>query len=165
MFTPQDHEGVCMGDGMIVTLIGIKQAKVGFSFVHEGSLKECTGCKLFEVCMKNLDQGRVYRITGVRDKLFSCKVHDEGVRVVEVVEPSIEGTLESRLIFPAGIITFQPQECDETSCEYYPKCFPKGLTKGDRCKIVSVSDRIKCPLNRPLVFVTLQRLTDQKTSS
>jgi uncharacterized protein (UPF0179 family) len=143
-----------------ITLVGLKQAKVGFSFLHEGPSKECEGCELFRVCMTNLEPGRIYKVKEVRNKEFPCSVHEEGVRVVEVVEPELEVSIETRLAFPSGIITFQPQECVEISCKNYKKCVPQGLLSGDRCKILSVEGQVKCPLNRSLVLATVQRLVD-----
>jgi len=145
----------------IITFVGLKQAKIGFSFIHEGALKECEECKLFRVCMTNLELSRIYRVTKIRDKTFPCRIHEEGVRVVEVIEPDLEVNIETRLAFPSGVITFQSQECEETSCENYQKCVPLGLINGNRCKILSLKGQVKCPLNRSLVLVTLQRLVKQ----
>ena len=145
---------------MKISLVGSKQAKKGFSFLHEGPLKECDGCQLVNVCMVGLDKGRVYSVTAVRDKSFSCRVHEEGVRVVEIVEPDFEVVIESRMAFPAGIITYQPQECQETSCPNFKKCVPIGLTKGDKCKIIAVGGSIQCPSERPLLLAKLRRSTE-----
>jgi len=147
-------------DGPIITLVGLRQAKKGFSFLNEGALKECENCALFKVCIAKLEVGRVYVVTGVRDKVFPCKVHEEGVQVVEVVESDIETNIEDRLAFPCGIITFQPQACGETSCPEYVKCVPHGLKIGDKCRVVEVRKRAACPLARRLVSAVLQRVVD-----
>jgi len=99
-------------------------------------------------------------VIAIRDKAFSCKIHEEGVRVVEVVEPDLEVVIESRLAFPCGIIPYQPQECRQISCTNYKKCVPQGLKKGDKCKIVEVSGQVKCPLDRSLVLAMLRRSTE-----
>ena len=107
--------------------------------------------------MVGLDKGRVYSVTAVRDKSFSCLVHEEGVRVVEIVESDLEVAIENRMAFLGGTITFQPQECNETSCTYYKKCLPIGLTKGDKCKIIEIAESIQCPSGRPLLLAKLRR--------
>ena len=146
----------------IITLVGLRQAKLGFSFLNDGSLKECENCALFKVCGEKLEIGRAYVVTEVRDKVFPCEVHEEGVQVVAVVEPNIETNIENRLAFPYGIITFQNQICKETLCSNYEKCVPKGLKTGDKCKVLEIKGQIPvlCPLNRHLVSSTLQRVVD-----
>lgn len=142
----------------IITIVGLKQARNGFTFLHEGPAEDCKGCEFFGVCMKNLEPGRVYEVTAVRDKVFPCRIHDEGTRVVEVVESDIDGAMEARLAFQGGIITFQPQVCENVSCRNNRKCVPNGLRKGDRCKILEVDGQTECPLKKTLVFVVLRRL-------
>ncbi|MDQ1279856.1 MAG: uncharacterized protein QG670_1118 [Thermoproteota archaeon] len=107
--------------------------------------------------MVGLDKGRIYSVAVVRDKSFSCRVHEEGVRVVEIVEPDLEAVIENRMAFPGGIITYQPQECQEISCPNFKKCVPIGLTKGDKCKIIDVEGSIQCPSGRPLLLAKLHR--------
>ena len=143
-----------------ITLVGLKQAKNGFSFMHEGPLKECEGCGVYSVCMTNLEPGRIYRVVDVRDKVFSCKIHEEGARVVEVTELDLEAAIESRLAFPDGVIPYQPQECKGISCVNYRICAPQGLKKGDKYKILEVKGQVKCPLARSLVLATLRRSTE-----
>ena len=140
----------------MITLVGSRQAKKNFMFIHEGQLDECTGCTLFNVCMANLELGRVYTVKVVRDKVFSCKVHEEGVRVVEVVKPDLEATVERRLAFLGGIVSYQPQECVDSSCVHYGACVPQGLKKGDKCKILEVNRQVKCPSGRSLVLAKVQ---------
>lgn len=144
----------------VITVVGLRQAKRGFSFLNEGTLKECENCELFKVCRANLEIGRVYVVTEVREKVFPCKVHEESVRVVEVVEPNIETNIENRLAFPCGIITFQLPTCNETGCSNYGKCVPQGLKTGDKCRILEVKEQssVACPLNRRLVSAILQRV-------
>ena len=148
---------------LIITLVGSSQAKRGFSFSYEGPLEECVKCALLKVCGEKLEAGRVYAVTKVRNNVFPCEVHEKGVRVVEVVEPDIETNIGRRFAFPRSIITFQPQECTGTSCLNYEKCVPQGLRAGDKCKILEIMDQtaVLCPLNRPLVSATLQRILDE----
>jgi len=141
----------------LITLVGLRQAKIGFSFLNEDVLKECENCSLFKVCIAKLEIGRVYVVSDIRDKIFHCKVHEEGVQVVEVIEPNIKTTMENRLAFKCGTITFQLQPCKEISCSKYNNCVPQGLKIGDKCKVVEVKEQVSCPLNRRLVSVILQR--------
>ena len=145
----------------IITVVGLRQAKLGFSFLNEGILEECENCKLFTVC-RNLEVGRVYVVNKVRDKIFPCKVHEESVQVVEVVESNIETNIENRLAFPYGIITFQLPPCQVMSCFSYGKCSPQGLKSGDKCRILEVKGPTDsmCPLNRHLVSAILQRIVN-----
>ncbi|PJB22268.1 MAG: hypothetical protein CO114_00925, partial [Euryarchaeota archaeon CG_4_9_14_3_um_filter_38_12] len=68
---------------VLVTLVGEKIAKKDNEFIYIGSLPECRGCKLKTVCF-NLDEGRRYKITNIRDIHHDCKIHEGGVRIVEV---------------------------------------------------------------------------------
>ena len=144
----------------IITFVGLRQAKKGFAFLNEGAPKECENCELLKVCIEKLEVGRVYVVTEVRDKIFPCDVHEEGVRVVVVAESNIGASLERRLAFPSGIITFNPQECKEVSCPHFVRCVPQGLKVGDKCRVVEVKEQVACPLNRRLVSAVLQRVTD-----
>jgi uncharacterized protein (UPF0179 family) len=110
--------------------------------------------------MNTLESGRIYRVMKIRDKFFPCKVHEEGVQVVEVSEPDLEGYIDTRLAFPSGIITFKSQDCLDVLCQNYKKCVPLGLVNGDKCTILCVKDPVKCPLNRSLVRVKLQRFVE-----
>ncbi len=144
----------------IVTLVGLKQAKRGFTFLNGEPLKECEECALFNICLAKLETGRIYEVVEVRNKVFPCKVHEEGVRVVGVIEKEAEANIDNRLAFPSGTITFQPQICGEIFCSNYAKCIPQGLKSGDKCKIVVVKGKAACPLKRQLVSALLQRSVD-----
>lgn len=86
----------------IITLVGLRQARRGFSFLNERPLKECENCTLFRVCVMKLEVGRVYVVSEVRDKVFPCSIREESVQVVEVVEPNFETNIEGKLAFPVG---------------------------------------------------------------
>ncbi|MFQ6076111.1 MAG: UPF0179 family protein [Candidatus Bathyarchaeia archaeon] len=144
----------------IVTIVGLKQSKEGFVFLHEGPVKGCGGCERYNVCMKNLEPGRVYKIVGLREKTFPCRIHEEGARVVEVVESEIAAVIEARLAFQGGIITFQPQRCGEISCPNHGRCVPTGLLGGDRCKVLKVGRQANCLLGQPLFLSVLLRMPE-----
>lgn len=145
----------------IITLVGQKQARIGFSFLNEEPIKDCEKCALFKVCITNLEVGRIYSVITIRDKIFPCKIHEEGVRVTEVIEQNVEANIENRLAFPSGIITFQPQKCEEHSCINYNKCFPQGIKNGDKCKVIEIKRNFQCVSGRRLVSVILQLVSEK----
>ena len=143
-----------------ITIVGWNQAKEGFRFLHEGPLKECEDCNLFNVCMMNLEPKRVYEVIEVREKEFPCKFHEKGARVVRVVESDYKVAIERKYSFPGGIITYKPQDCKEASCDNYVKCAPLGLKKGDRGKLMELLGPIQCPLEHPLILVVFHRMAE-----
>jgi len=140
-----------------ITIVGLRQAKEGFTFVHSTALEECKSCDLLKTCIENLEPGRVYTVTKVRNKTFPCRVHEEGVRVVEVEEPILKVAIEPRLSFPLATITFNPQDCRNLCCENSRFCVPCGLVEGDKCKILEVKELLACPLRRSLVRAVVRR--------
>ena len=140
-----------------ITIVGLRQAKKGFTFLHSTTPEECKSCELLKTCMESLETGRVYTVTKVRNKTFPCRVHEEGVRVVEVEEPNLNVAIEQRLSFPLATITFHPQNCGNLCCENSKFCAPCGLVEGDKCKILEVKEQLECPLKRPLVRAVVKR--------
>ena len=80
----------------LVTLIGEKLARAGDEFIYIGPNNECRNCKLKTVCF-NLQQGRFYKITKVRDKQHTCVVHEGNVVVVEVNAIPILASIDKNL--------------------------------------------------------------------
>ena len=148
----------------LVTLVGVKQARIGFTFINESPLKDCEECELFKTCAERLETERVYTVTEVRSKTFPCKVHEGGVQTVEVAERDAEASIEERLAFQDCILTFQPQECREVYCENHSVCLAHGLKRGDKCRVVEIKGRIKCHLERTLVHSVLHRLPEKTPS-
>jgi len=144
----------------IITLIGVRQAKKGLKFIHEPSSEKCKDCQLYRVCIENLERGRVYEIVGLRNKKFPCLLHDEGVRVVEVVESDIASTVPQKSALEGATITFHAQNCENQFCKFKSLCEPVGLFDGDKCQIVKVENKIECPLGYDLVKVLLRRIID-----
>jgi len=140
----------------MITLIGKELAKEGLEFQYLGPLLECKSCKLKNVCF-NLDEGKWYRITGVRDKEHDCKVHDEGkVVTVEVEELPVPLAVDAKGVVEGETLTFKPANCKEYDCEFYELCHPLGLREGTKIKIEKIVEEIKCPKNKNLkkVLVT-----------
>ena len=142
----------------LITFIGVKQAREGYTFIHQGHSPHCGRCEYFQVCIKNLEVGRVYEIIGLREKIFPCELHEAGARVVEVIESDISTSIPMRHAIEGAVITYHPQECNMQTCEYHEICFSPGLRKGDRCTIVKIIENIPCPKDFSLVRIVLRRL-------
>ena len=127
-----------MEEERIVTLIGAKLANVGDEFIFLGASKKCEECKLKKSCA-NLEVDRRYRIEKVRNEIkHDCYIHEEGVRVVEVIEPPVKVAIEAKSALKGSKIVFKPADCEETDYELFDLCHPSGLKKGDRCTILDV---------------------------
>ena len=144
-----------------ITVVGLKQSKTGFLFLHEKPLTECEKCRLYNVCMTNLEADRVYEIIEVRDKNFPCNIHEDGVQVLKVVEADRDAAINPKFVFPQALITFTAQECHNLSCTHYSTCVPQGLKNGEKVKILEVKEVISCPEGHSLVEVILRRLPQQ----
>lgn len=142
----------------MITLIGVKQAKEGYAFIHQGPSSQCEGCKYYRVCIDNLEVGRIYQVSGLREKVFPCELHEVGVRVVEVTELDIQATLPSKLAIDGAVITFNAQDCDLQICENHKLCVPRGLFDNERCAITEIAENVSCLKGLSLVKVVLHRL-------
>ncbi len=132
----------------MITLIGKSLAQEGLEFQYRGPLLECRSCKLKNVCF-NLDEGKWYRITKVRDKEHDCKVHESGkVVTVEVEEIPVPIVIAAKNVVEGETIVYKPINCKEYSCEYYQLCHPIGLREGFKIKIVKVLEDIPCNGNK-----------------
>ncbi len=121
----------------IVTLIGVKLARIGEEFMFIGSTNECDACKLKNSCL-NLETGRKYRVTSKREGIqHECAVHDTGVCPVEVVEAPVIAAIEARRAFAGSKIGIEPMKCDR-NCRLYDLCHPEGLKPGDKYTISNV---------------------------
>ncbi|MFQ6080949.1 MAG: UPF0179 family protein [Candidatus Bathyarchaeia archaeon] len=142
----------------VITLVGVRQAKEGFVFIHQGPSSGCEDCEYYQVCIKNLETGRVYKVVRLREKVFPCKLHEAGVRVVEVVESDILAALPLKLAIEGAVVTFRKAECDIHACEHYELCVPRGLVNGDHCTVLEVGENVACSKGLSLVKAVLRRL-------
>jgi uncharacterized protein (UPF0179 family) len=143
---------------VIITLIGEKQARVGFTFLNIGPLDKCKTCEYFGVCARNLETNRVYSVTEVIEGYLPCPVHEDGVRAVKVVETTISAAIPIRTAILDSVITFCPQECENMLCKSRELCLPLGLYDGDKCSVAELKDDIKCPFGRSLKTALLNHL-------
>jgi len=141
-----------------ITLVGVKQARKGLEFLHEKPSEKCETCEYYRVCIGNLEVGRIYRIVGLREKVFSCPLHEGGVRVVEVVESEISAAVPQKIALEGAVIVFQQRMCENFACKNRSLCFPAGIYEGDRCKIVGLGEKIDCEIGDSLRIAKLKRI-------
>jgi len=141
----------------LITFCGLKQARIGFRFVHLGPANRCLGCDLHRFCQGRLQEGRVYVIVGLRPKTFPCALHEGGVRAAEVEEATIEAAVPVRSAIEGAVILFNQQECQVRNCPSTQSCHPIGLFNGDRCQLLSLSGKVGCPEGRELRTALLKR--------
>ncbi|MEM2110868.1 MAG: UPF0179 family protein [Candidatus Bathyarchaeia archaeon] len=134
----------------IVTLIGVGQADVGRVFIHKGPGSLCGSCKYFQICVKNLEPERIYKIVKIRKKTLPCEPYKMDMRVVEVTYAEIPAVLPSNQAIEKAIVTFLPVDCKEQSCKNYEHCVPLGLRHGDKCQILTVIGNLQCSKGLPL---------------
>ncbi len=146
-------------NNIIITLVGVKQAKENFIFLHQGGSEKCKKCEYYKICVEKLEVGRIYRIVKLHRKVFPCSIHEEGVRVVEVMESNVPAAIPANLAIEGAVITFLEHECNIEDCRYSEICFPIGLNEGDKCKVMEVLGKIPCPEKLPLVKVMLRRFS------
>ena len=121
-------------------------AKVGYSFIYEGSASACSGCEYFKVCHGKLKRSVAYRVSEVRDKKVSCALVGEAV-LVRVEPCEIEAALDAKRMVEGAIILFKPIDCGKLSCSHFNLCSPIALegARERKFKIVRVTDSFVCP--------------------
>ncbi|NVM02084.1 MAG: UPF0179 family protein [Candidatus Helarchaeota archaeon] len=143
-------------DKKIVTLIGQKQAKIGYKFTFlKPANKECEKCKLYTSCIENLKEGQTYEIVEIRNKIHECPVHQDGVQIVEVKEKEKIAFIESKNAFEGAIITFRPPNCKEFTCKSYEKC-NTNLESEKKYKILEVLEAKSCKMGKKLKSAKLK---------
>jgi len=140
---------------VLVTVVGESQCKKGFEFVFGGPLADCRDCKVRNVCF-HLEQNRWYRVTEVRDVHHECKIHEGGVRVVEVERMPTKAALPKDSAHEGSMITFMESDCDRRACPSFKVCRPLGAMEGMRFRVASVEQEIECPRGRKLTVVSLE---------
>jgi len=140
---------------VLVTVVGKLQCKEGFEFVFGGPLAECRDCKVRNVCF-HLEENRRYRVKGIREVQHECRIHEEGVRVVEVEKIPIRAAVPAKAALEGSMLTFEANECKNLGCPHYTLCRPLGASEGMRFKIVSVEGDMDCVRGIPLKTVLLE---------
>lgn len=139
----------------IITLIDEEHAGEGYEFVYYGEAEECGDCKLYGVCIGNLEGGRRYRIVETRPLVHSCKIYG-GAKVVAVEVARTEAAVPKRKAIGGASLNFYPQECGDVLCENYSKCRPEGVFAGEKVNVEEVKEKVECPLGRELALVVLK---------
>ncbi|UCE81100.1 MAG: UPF0179 family protein [Methanobacteriota archaeon] len=141
---------------VLVTVVGNKQCKEGFEFVFGGPLAECRDCKVRNVCF-HLEENRRYKVRSVRDVQHDCRIHEDGVRVVEVEKIPLRAAIPARVALEGAMLTFEDTRCGNLSCANYRACRPLGASEGMRFKITSVDNNdVKCDKGLKLKAVLLE---------
>jgi len=141
---------------VLVTVVGEHQCRKGLEFVFEGPVADCRDCKVRNVCF-HLEPNRRYRITGVRDVHHECRMHEDGVRVVEVERVPARAAIPSRSAIEGSMLSFEGSGCDRLGCPNFRLCVPVGVSEGLRFRVSSVEGQeISCPLGRSLRVVLLE---------
>ncbi|SCG85733.1 UPF0179 family protein [Methanobacterium congolense] len=142
----------------MITLIGKNLANKGLKFMHYGASSQCERCRFKGTCIDSLESGRMYIIKDVKDAEQPCFVHEGGkVKVVDVERAYIKTAVDSKKAFEGSKLVFNPPECDE-ECSMRDLCFPEGLYREDKCKIVKKVGKIKdkCAKGYDLTTVLLK---------
>ncbi len=137
-----------------VTLIGEDLAKEGLEFVFGGCLSKCKDCELKNSCC-GLEQNRVYRVTGVRDRVHGCKVHHKNVKVVDVEHIPVKTAVSGRTAIQGSMVTLEDKKCNTIECENYRICHPVGVEFDTKYNVEKVGKKLKCPIGRSLKEVEL----------
>jgi uncharacterized protein (UPF0179 family) len=119
-----------------VTLIGFELAKKGLEFIYEGEIENCESCTLKKAC-NNLQEGKRYRIVGVRPTRHECTVHMNGTCVVEVVESPVPCLISADMAIINSRISYE-FNCSRTECPNYDLCHPVGIIDGEKYIVMDV---------------------------
>jgi uncharacterized protein (UPF0179 family) len=138
-----------------VTLVGVKQAKVGGLFIFKGPLLECRECKYKQVCF-NLEEGKWYKVTALRPAWHECEVHEGGVRAVEVETIPFEAGVKSRMTVEGSTVTLEEKGCDNIGCVHFRLCHPPGKKAGNKYKIIKLKGTLECPDGEKISLVLLE---------
>jgi hypothetical protein len=140
---------------VLVTLVGKNLARVGLEFIYRGPLPECRDCKLKTVCF-NLDKGRKYKVTALRTMHHNCRIHEEGVRVVEVEKIPIRIGIKSNLAIEGSMLSYESIECENLDCDYYKICMEPTVKIGEKLKIVKICEDIPCEKGDNLKIIEIE---------
>ena len=129
-----------------ISLIGVELAKEGLEFTFVQPLKECSGCKVKNVCF-NLEPGRDYRIKSVRAKEHPCNVYEKDtVRAIEVEELDQHANVRySQKIQNGSLIILESVNCDRFTCPHIEACNMMHVREGAKVTIMAVEEKLECP--------------------
>lgn len=138
-----------------VTLIGEHLARVGARFLNERPCEAAPTCPVARAC-QNLVWDRPFVVTAVRNVHHDvCKVHEDGVRVVEVEEAPLVASLEASKT-RGTMARWNPPVCHIRGCPNWDRCFSHGLRAGEEYELAQVESKLECPMGYSLVGVVLK---------
>ena len=142
-----------------ITLLGTRLAEPGTEFVYQGESAACDGCPYRDQCL-NLDVGRRYRVTAIRENAstLDCAVHDDGVTAVEVEPAPIQANVASQSAYAGSKVRLEGP-CPHEECPSHEFCEPAGADFETTYRIdhvVGEPPHDYCMLDRDLTLVELQ---------
>ena len=129
-----------------ISLIGLDLAKEGLEFTFVSPLVGCAECRIKNVCF-NLEPGKTYKVTKVRDKVNPCFVfnHDK-VATIEVEEiDEVVNMQYGKKVQEGSSVTLKSMNCDHITCPHIEKCNLMHMREGTRATIKSVDSKLDCP--------------------
>lgn len=129
-----------------ISLIGLDLAKQDLEFTFVTPLVGCAECRIKNVCF-NLEPGRTYKVTKVRDKVHSCNVfnHDK-VATIEVEEVDEKVNLQyGRKVQEGSKVTLKSMNCDHYTCPNIETCNLMHKREGAKATISKVESKLDCP--------------------
>ena len=140
-----------------MTILGHRMAREGVEFKYRGLVDACHPCSLRKVCHQ-LDEGRVYQVTRVRDvrhKADACGVFEGDVVVADVEEVPPIASIPRASARGTGT-RWNFIEC-EHPCSYKRYCQQDALRDGERVEIVErLGPPDRCPKGLDLMLARLR---------
>ncbi len=129
-----------------ISLIGVDLAREGLEFKFVGPLVGCAECRIKNVCF-NLEPGRTYKITKVREKQNPCFVYNKDlVATIEVEEiPEHVNLQAGRKLQEGSSITLKSMECDHITCPNIETCNLLHMREGQKVTIKKIEGDLDCP--------------------
>lgn len=129
-----------------ISLIGLDLAKQDLEFTFVTPLVGCAECRIKNVCF-NLEPGKTYRVSKVRDKVHPCTVfnHDK-VATVEVEEVDEKVNLQyGRRVQEGSKVTLKSMKCDHYTCPHIETCNLMHKREGVKATISKLEGKLDCP--------------------
>ena len=129
-----------------ISLIGVDLAKEGLEFTFVTPLVGCAECRIKNVCF-NLEPGRKYRITKVRDKINPCFVFNgDKVSTIEVEEVQNYAHIQhGKKLQEGSTITLSSINCDNYACPNIETCNLIHMRDGTKAIVEKIDGKVDCP--------------------
>jgi len=146
---------------MIITLLEINIAQIGYTFTHVGGTELCSKCSLRKVCVEALEKNVSYEVRKIGTKEHRCLIDNQVMIVCEVEIINNTITVEKQKYLENIIINRQPLKCKEVLCENHEYCVHPNFSEQSKVKIIKVLNNVKCPLNYDLVLVEAKKISQK----